>query len=82
MKFNNVGPTKEFDKRSHSHLYLLAIVVAAVLGFVLLFVLNLGTIILFYLIEKWVYVVIVLGILFLFKIKGALNKTKYENRSK
>ncbi len=36
MKFNNTGPTKEFDKKSRGPLYILVIVTASILGFVLL----------------------------------------------
>ena len=81
MKFNNVGPTKEFDTKSRLPLYLLAVVVAAILGFVLLVAGNLSIILLAVLIKYWIYGIIVFVILIIIKVKRA-RKKKNENRSK
>lgn len=81
MKFNNTGPTREFDTKSRSPLYLLAVVVAAILGFVLLVAGNLTIILLGVLIKHWIYVAAVFLILIIIKIKRARKKAN-EDRSK
>ena len=76
MKFNNVSPTKEFDQKSRSPLYILTIVTASIVGFLLLIFSNLFIVFVLILVKHWLYTLIGIVVLIIIKIRHSRKKKK------